>query len=66
MDSTMSDEKTPAELELDDAVDSIRETGESATGNTTVPADEPGEQNPNPALPDWGSDGVAAEDEPAR
>lgn len=62
----MTDEKTPAELELDDAVDSIRETGENATGNKQVPADDRGEDNPNPPLPDWGSDGVAAEDEPAR
>jgi len=63
----MTDEKTPADVELEDAMSSIREVGENATGNTEVPSaesEQPGEQHPNPPLPDWGSDGVAAEDEP--
>jgi len=54
-----SDEKDPAEVELEQVVGSIRAVGEDADGAT-------GEQNPNPPLPDWGSDGVAEEDEPAR
>ena len=63
----MTDNKTPAEIELEDAVASIRGVGENATGNAEItPAEEGGadEHRPNPPLPDWGSDGIAAEDEP--
>jgi len=64
----MSDEKSAADLELDDAVGSVRSVGENLQGNTAVPDPEAAEavrEDPNPPLPDWGSDGVAAEDEPA-
>jgi hypothetical protein len=54
------EQKDPADLELEQVVHSIRSVGEDENG------DAPGEQNPNPPLPDWGSDGVPADDEPAR
>lgn len=59
----MSDDKTPAEIELEDSLRSIHEIGEDAQAHPDADA-APGEQNPNPELPDWGSDGVPAEEEP--
>ena len=56
---TSNPEKDPADIELEQVVGSIRAVGEDADGET-------GEQDPNPPLPDWGSDGVAEDDEPAR
>lgn len=60
----MSDEKTPADIELEDSLRSIHEIGEDSQGPSTTDDEVPGEQNPNPGLPDWGSDGIPAEDEP--
>lgn len=56
----------PADRDLQDSLDSIRSVGENAD---TQPDEKDGpetagEDNPNPELPDWGSDGVPAEDEP--
>jgi hypothetical protein len=61
----MTDEHSPEQVELRDALRSIRETGESAGPET--PDDDPVDpagNPPTPALPDWGSDGIPAEDEP--
>jgi len=64
----MSDEKAAADLELDDAMESIRGVGENLRGDAGAESGSEAEvkKNPNPPLPDWGSDGVAAEDEPAQ
>jgi len=65
----MSDERSAADQELGDAVESIRGVGENLNGNTDVPdpeSDEAARKDPSPSLPDWGTDGVAAEDEPSR
>lgn len=60
-----NNDKTPAEIELEDSLNSIRVVGENASGEGGATDDAKGEQNPNPPLPDWGTDGVPAGDEPA-